>query len=98
MQQAQASINKRNYERQVEAIHVAKCKYFQLDPRITSYRDIPFSVSPLTGQWYSKDWEMIATPPSHVSFLLQFWKLECYSKLSPFTGSHKASTRTTNES
>ncbi len=38
-----------------------------MDPRTTSYRDIPFSVSPLTGQWYSKDGEMIVTPPSHVS-------------------------------
>lgn len=66
-QQSQQSIDKRNNDRQIEAIHVAKCKYFQLDPRVTSYRDIPFSVSPLTGQWYSKDGEMIATPPSHVS-------------------------------
>lgn len=61
------SVEKRNTERQLEAIHIAKCKYFQLDPRITSYRDIPFSVSPLTGQWYSQDGQTIATPPSHVS-------------------------------
>lgn len=67
LQQAQATINKRNYERQLEVIHVAKCKYFQLDPRTTSYKHIPFCVSPLTGQWYSNDGEMIATPPSHVS-------------------------------
>lgn len=64
---ASQSIDKRNHERQIEAIHVAKCKYFHLDPRTTSFRDIPFSVSPLTGQWYSKDGNMIATPPSHVS-------------------------------
>ncbi|KAJ6645463.1 Histone-lysine N-methyltransferase SETD2, partial [Pseudolycoriella hygida] len=64
-QVAQDTIDKRNYERQLEAIHIAKCKYFQLDPRVTSYRDVPFSVSPLTGQWYSKDNEMIPTPPSH---------------------------------
>lgn len=61
------SVEKRNAERQLEAIHVAKCKYFQLDPRMTSYRDVPFCVSPLTGQWYSQDRQMIPTPPSHVS-------------------------------
>ncbi|XP_037032827.1 probable histone-lysine N-methyltransferase CG1716 isoform X2 [Bradysia coprophila] len=63
---ATQSIDKRNHERQIEAIHVAKCKYFQLDPRTTSYRAIPFSVSPLTGQWYARDGNPIATPPSHI--------------------------------
>lgn len=62
-----SSLDKRNYERQNEVSHSSKCKYFQMDPRTTAFRDIPFCVNPLTGQWYSRDGKIIATPPSHVS-------------------------------
>lgn len=52
-----------------EAVHVAKCTFFRLDPRQVHECDVPFCVNPFTGQWYAQANHMVPTPPSHVSII-----------------------------